>query len=66
MYNYKTKNWEIRDAYRKLLKSYVGRIGERTEFKTKITQRLIDTVSKRYVMLCREAGDYTGALNGEA
>ena len=53
-------NWFVINTYRILLNKLESmRIGDVTEFKSKVSQRMIDTIKLRYEQLCRESS-YNG------
>ena len=53
-------NWYVINTYRIILNNLESmEIGDVTEFKTRVSQRMIDTVKLRYEQLCRESS-YNG------
>ena len=53
-------NWYVINTYRILLNKLESmKIGDITEFKTRVSQRMIDTIKKRYEQLCKESS-YNG------
>lgn len=53
-------NWYVINTYRIILNNLESmEIGDVTEFKTRVSQKMIDTVKLRYEQLCRESS-YNG------
>ena len=53
-------NWYVINTYRIILNNLESmEIGDVTEFKSKVSQRMIDTIKLRYEHLCRESS-YNG------
>lgn len=47
-------NWEVLGIYEEVIKKLESmKIGKRTEYKTEVTEELINNVKKRYAQLCK-------------
>ena len=53
----RTTNWIIRSVYADIIKQFSTNIGNRTIYKTVITEDMIDIIKKRYLQLCRKKHD---------
>lgn len=51
---FKPKNWEIRNVYAMMIKDLRTKVGKKTQFKTLVTEKMLDVIKKRYLQLCQE------------